>query len=80
MSDNTENLTIRLLQELRADMQRGFTELRAEMEQRDAENAAILGALVSDVAKIKEAVLEFVIENGRMKKRIESLEDNRPRA
>jgi hypothetical protein len=82
MTDGPENLTLTLLREMRAEMQRGFHEMRREsalireeMDRRDTENAAILNALVSDVAKVKEAVLEFVIEIGRLKKRVERLED-----
>ena len=87
MADEPNNLVLALLRELRADMKRGFDEVRAELHEirqaqqaTDAENSAILGALVSDVGKVKEAVLEFVIEVGRLKKRIEAEEEPRPRA
>ena len=78
MTDEPDNLVLALLRELRADMKRNFDEVRAELHEirqaqqaTDAENSAILGALVSDVGKVKEAVLEFVIEVGRLKKRID---------
>jgi hypothetical protein len=94
MADEPENLTIRLLQELRADMQKGFAEMKGELAAvrgelksfrddvaaTDSENAKILETITNDIADLKTIFVDVQARVVRNEKRVQKLEKARPEA
>jgi hypothetical protein len=87
MADEPESHTIRLLQEIRAEMREGFAELRGELKSfredvaaTDAENAKILETITHDLADLKTIFVDVQARVIRNEKRVQKLEKARPDA
>ena len=82
MTDEPENLILHQLRALdakldamRAEFKADIKALRDELQASDAETSSILGALLKDSGQVKSAILEFFVEIGRLKKRVERVEE-----
>ena len=94
MADEPENQTIRLLQDIRSDMRRGFDEVKGELAAvrgelksfrddvaaTDAENAKILETITHDIADLKTIFVDLQARVIRNEKRVKALEKARPEA
>jgi ribosomal protein L29 len=87
MAEEPENHTIRLLQEMRAEMREGFSELRGELKAfreevaaADDENAKILETITHDIADLKTIFVDLQARVIRDERRIKALEKARPDA
>ena len=92
MADEPENLTIRLLQEMRSEMRDGFAEMKGELAAvrgelksfredvaaTDAENAKVLETITHDIADLKTIFVDLQARVIRNEKRIKTLD--RPQA
>jgi hypothetical protein len=94
MADEPENLTIRLLQEIRAEMREGFAKVEENFAKVDArfdkleehitasddENAKILETITQDLADLKTIFVDLQARVVRSEKRVQKLEKARPGA
>jgi len=91
MAEEPENHTLRLLQEIRSEMRRGFDEMKGELATvrgelksfredvaaADAENAKILETITHDIADLKTIFVDLQARVVRNEKRIKTLEGRR---
>jgi hypothetical protein len=87
MAEEPENHTIRLLQEMRAEMREGFAgvnqrfdKLEANIAASDAENAKVLETITHDIADLKTIFVDVQARVIRDERRIKALEKTRPEA
>jgi ribosomal protein L29 len=87
MADEPENLTLKLLREMRDEMREGFAELRGELKAfrdevaaTDTENAKILETITGDIADLKTIFVDVQARVIRHEKRVKTLEKARPEA
>jgi hypothetical protein len=92
MADEPENLTLALLREMRAEMSKGFDEVKGELAAvrtelkafrddvaaTDSENAKILETITHDIADLKTIFVDLQARVIRNEKRVKAIE--RPRA
>jgi len=87
MTDEPENLILRQLREMRAEMREGFAgvnqrfdKLEAHIAASDAENAKILETITHDIADLKTIFVDLQARVVRDEKRLKALEKARPDA
>lgn len=87
MADEPENLTIRLLQEIRSEMRDGFAEvgrrfdkLETHVTASDDENAKVLDKILQHTASINEVLIDLQARVMRNEKRVKAIEERRPEA
>jgi hypothetical protein len=93
MTTEPENLTLALLREMRAEMRKGFDEVkgdiaavrtelksfREDVAATDTENAKVLDTITHDIADLKTIFVDLQARVVRSEKRLKSLE-KRPEA
>ena len=87
MTDEPENLTLALLREMRAAMDKGFAELRTEMRESFERVDERLAEVKSEVIKCRKEVADadwvakgVAVRLTNLEKRVKALEEARPEA
>jgi hypothetical protein len=83
MADEPENLTLRLLQDLRADIAKGFQDVKEEFERVYVEIADVKAEVIKcrlDVAGANHSSKEAAVRLTLLEKRVKALEEARPEA